>query len=289
MIRFAYGCLPSLPSLYFANYLARRAELVPACIVLSTGGIRFQKKRYSTARALPLFFRRFGPRFTSYLALSGLGASLPSLRLPSRSMRSNGSGGLLGFERLARSLDIPLLFSEDFSGPETLALLEPFDLDLFVTCMCDQILRAPLLDAPRLGCLNIHASLLPDFRGVDSVFQAMLHDMPEIGATLHRTTARIDCGDSYGQLAFPRRDGDSHLLLLARAAAAGALLLRCHLGALGCGAPPLGTPIDVSTARFPYRSWPERDELRTFRARGLSFWRAADFRRLLRFEDVLAS
>lgn len=282
MIRFAYGCLPSLMSLYFTNAMVRREGLVPSCIVLSAGGLRFQKKQYSTAAALPVLLKHFGPRFTAYLALSGLGAALPSLR-----RRSAGADGLLSFTQLARAHGIPLVHSEDFSSEETLARLAPFGLDLFVTCMCDQILREPLLSRPPMGCVNIHASLLPDFRGVDSVFQSMLHDAPEMGATIHRTSARIDCGDSYGQLAFVRQPSDSHMLLVAKAAATGARLLSRHVSALDRGAPPAGMPINPAAARYPYRSWPERDELRQFRGKGLAYWRVADLRRILGFDDLL--
>jgi methionyl-tRNA formyltransferase len=283
MLRFAYGCLPSLMSLYFTNYLVRREQLIPGCIVLSVGGLRFRNKRYSTAAALPVLLKAFGPRFTGYLALSGLGAAIPGLRRGSRD-----APRLLSFEQLAREYGIPLVLSDDFSSPETLARLEPLALDLFATCMCDQILREPLLSRPRLGCVNIHASLLPDFRGVDSIFQSMLHDAPEIGATLHRTTAKIDCGTAYGQVALARPPADSHMLLLAKAAALGARLLRDHVCVLDAGSTPIGTSIDPAKARFPYRSWPRRDELRQFRAKGLAYWRMADLRRVLRFDDVLA-
>lgn len=282
MLRFAYGCLPSLPSLYFANTMIRRGGLIPSSIVLSVGGLRFQKKKYSTAGALPLLLRRFGPRFTGYMALVGLGVTLPSLRL-----RSTGDDRLLGFKQLARMHDIPLVLSEDFSSEGTIAELESHGLDLFVTCMCDQILREPLLGRPAMGCVNIHASLLPDFRGVDSIFQAMLHDVVDIGATIHRTGARIDCGDSYGQLGFARQPADSHLLLLAKAAGAGVQLLQRHVRSIERGDRPEGTPIDPAAARYPYRSWPERSELRQFRDKDLVFWRGSDFRRMLRFDDVL--
>jgi folate-dependent phosphoribosylglycinamide formyltransferase PurN len=278
MLRFAYGCIPSLMSLYFANYLVRRGELVPTCIVLSGGGLRFQKKRYTPLQVLPVFLRQFGGRFTAYNVLAGLGGSLPMPGSPS---------GLLGFKQLSREYGIPLVVSEDFSGEATVAQLRALELELFVTCMCDQILREPLLSLPSRGCVNIHASLLPDFRGVDSVFQAMLNGVPEIGVTLHRTTARIDSGEVLGQSSFPRAPADSHMLLLAKAAAVGVRLLKGHVHTLERGESPLGKPLDLSAARYPYRSWPEKEELRRFREQGLMFWRAGDFQRMVRFDDVM--
>ncbi|NMO15932.1 formyl transferase [Pyxidicoccus fallax] len=277
MLRFAYGCIPSIMSLSFANTLVRRGGLRPTCIVLSVGGLRFQKRRYTPLRILPLFLRRFGPRFTMYNVLAGLGGSLP-FTWP--------GPGLMGFQRLSREYDIPLVLSDDFSGEATVARLREAGVELFVTSMCDQILREPLLSLPRHGCVNIHASLLPDFRGVDSVFQSMLHDAPEAGVTLHQTTARIDCGDGYAQASFPRTAEDSHLLLTVKATSAGIPLLKRHVLALERGETPPSRPLDVSKARYPYRSWPDGDELRRFFARGLTFWRASDWGRILGFEDL---
>jgi folate-dependent phosphoribosylglycinamide formyltransferase PurN len=278
MLRFGYGCIPSIMSLYFANTLVRRAGLRPTCIVLSVGGLRFQKKRYTPVQVLPLFLRRFGPRVTAYNVLAGLSGSLP-FALP--------RSGLMGFRELARAYDIPLVLSDDFSGEATVGQLRQRGVELFVTSMCDQILREPLLSLPRHGCLNIHASLLPDFRGVDSVFQSMLHDAPRVGVTLHQTTARIDCGDVYAQASFARTAADSHLLLTARSTTAGISLLKRHVLALERGETPPSQPLDVTQARYPYRSWPERDELRRFHAQGLTFWRASDFLRIFRFDDLL--
>lgn len=53
------------------------------------------------------------------------------------------------------------------------------------------------------------------------------------------------------------------------------------------GEPPGATPIAPAAARYPYRSWPDRSELRQFRDEGLVFWRRSDFHRSLRFDDVL--
>ncbi|NOK20516.1 formyltransferase family protein [Corallococcus carmarthensis] len=276
MIRFAYGCIPSVMSLAFANTLVRRGGLVPTSILLSAGGLRFQKKRYTPAQVLPVFLRQFGARFTGYNVLAGLGGSLPF---------GYPRDGLLSFQQLSRAYDIPLVVSDDFSGEKAVESLRRQEVDLFVTSMCDQILREPLLGLPRHGCLNIHPSLLPDFRGVDSIFQAMLNDVPEIGTTLHHTTARIDAGDVYGQSAFTRTGSDSHLALTVKATAAGVRLLKRHMDALEQGQRPASHAMDVTRARFPYRSWPTREELERFHAQGHVFWRAGDFRRVLRFED----
>jgi methionyl-tRNA formyltransferase len=61
----------------------------------------------------------------------------------------------------------------------------------------------PLLNAGRLGALNIHGSMLPRYRGRAPVNWAILHGEKETGATLHYMSARADAGDIVDQLAVP--------------------------------------------------------------------------------------
>ncbi|WP_426756912.1 hypothetical protein [Myxococcus sp. Y35] len=92
---------------------------------------------------------------------------------------------------------------------------------------------------------------------------------------------------STGGLRFQKKH-DTPAQVLSRDATDSHLLLKQHVEALERGEPPAAQPIDVRTARPPYRSWPEHEELRRFQALGSVFWRAPDFRRVLGFEDVNA-
>ena len=59
---------------------------------------------------------------------------------------------------------IPVLQPERVKRPEAIAELKQYDADLFVVAAFGQILSKEILEMPRLGCINIHASLLPKYR-----------------------------------------------------------------------------------------------------------------------------
>jgi methionyl-tRNA formyltransferase len=67
--------------------------------------------------------------------------------------------------------------------------------DLIVVAAYGQILPQSLLDLPRLGCLNVHASLLPKHRGAAPIQWAILNDDSETGVTIMRVDAGLDTGD----------------------------------------------------------------------------------------------
>lgn len=83
---------------------------------------------------------------------------------------------------------------------ETVAGLAP---DLAVSISYDRILRRALLELPRLGCMNIHAGMLPRYRGRNVINWAILNGETEIGVTAHMMDEGIDTGDILQQRALP--------------------------------------------------------------------------------------
>lgn len=77
-------------------------------------------------------------------------------------------------------------------GAEDMRALKP---DLMITCAFGQILSQELIDIPRLGVINIHASLLPAYRGASPINYALLSGEKETGITIMRTDIGIDTGD----------------------------------------------------------------------------------------------
>ncbi len=78
------------------------------------------------------------------------------------------------------------------NGAEDLRKLKP---DLIVTCAFGQILSQEILDIPKLGVINIHASLLPKFRGASPIHYAIMEGESKTGVTIMRTDIGIDTGD----------------------------------------------------------------------------------------------
>jgi len=89
---------------------------------------------------------------------------------------------------------VPVYQPADVNAPESVARIAKAEPDLFVLAAYGQILSADLLKIPRLGSLNIHASLLPAYRGAAPVNWAIYHGESESGATIIEMTPRVDAG-----------------------------------------------------------------------------------------------
>ncbi|HEX8695092.1 MAG TPA: methionyl-tRNA formyltransferase [Longimicrobium sp.] len=89
---------------------------------------------------------------------------------------------------------IPVLQPERARGDDFLARLRSFDPDLSVVVAYGQILRPEVLDLPRLGSVNIHASLLPELRGAAPVQWAIIRGLEMTGVTIMRMDAGLDSG-----------------------------------------------------------------------------------------------
>lgn len=79
--------------------------------------------------------------------------------------------------------------------PEAVAKLREYPADVFVVAAFGQILSQEILDMPRLGCLNIHASLLPKYRGASPIQHVILDGEEKTGVTIMQMNAGLDTGD----------------------------------------------------------------------------------------------
>lgn len=87
--------------------------------------------------------------------------------------------------------------------PEAVAQLKCFPADMFVVAAFGQILSQEILDMPPLGCLNIHASLLPKYRGASPIQNVILSGEEKTGITIMQMDAGIDTGDILYQKELP--------------------------------------------------------------------------------------
>jgi methionyl-tRNA formyltransferase len=96
---------------------------------------------------------------------------------------------------LARSEGLELLQPADPHAPDVLAELRRLELDLLVVASYGVILKSDLLELTPHGCLNVHASLLPRFRGASPIQAAILAGDSETGVTIQRIVQELDAGD----------------------------------------------------------------------------------------------
>ncbi len=94
----------------------------------------------------------------------------------------------------ALKLGIPVIQPEKVRQPDTMEQLRLWAPDLVVVAAFGQILRQAVLDLPPLGCLNVHASLLPRWRGAAPIQAAILAGDTESGITIMKMDAGVDTG-----------------------------------------------------------------------------------------------
>ena len=162
------------------------------------------------------------------------------------------------------------------SDRRTLEMLAELRPDLIVVACFPRLFPAPLLRLPRDGCLNLHPSLLPAYRGPVPLFWMARHGETQAGVTLHFLDEGLDTGDIVAQTALPWPDGLTEAELTARCAEAGAELLQATVNQLGQGQTlPRRPQPELGSSYFPYPSpedftiptrWPARRAFNFLRA-----------------------
>lgn len=109
--------------------------------------------------------------------------------------------------------------------PEALEVIRRMEPDLIVVAAFGQILPKELLDLPRYGCINVHASLLPAYRGAAPIQHAILDGLIETGVTIMRMDEGLDTGDMIAWETCPIREDETGGSLFDRLAELGAELL----------------------------------------------------------------
>jgi methionyl-tRNA formyltransferase len=95
---------------------------------------------------------------------------------------------------LANELNVPVIQPERLKQPEAMDQLRSWNPDLIVVAAFGQILRKDLLELPRFGCINVHASLLPRWRGAAPINAAILAGDEETGVTIMKMDVGLDTG-----------------------------------------------------------------------------------------------
>lgn len=90
---------------------------------------------------------------------------------------------------------IPVFQPAKIRLPEEVAELKRYDADVFIVAAFGQILSQEILDMPKYGCLNIHASLLPKYRGAAPIQYVIVNGEEKTGITIQQMNAGIDTGD----------------------------------------------------------------------------------------------
>lgn len=125
----------------------------------------------------------------------------------------------------AEKHNIPVYQPEKIRGSEELKKILELKPEIIVTAAYGQILPKELLEAPKLGCINVHASLLPELRGGAPIHYAILQGKQKTGITIMYMVEKLDAGDIISQVEIPISETDNVGTLHIKLSEAGAELL----------------------------------------------------------------
>lgn len=156
------------------------------------------------------------------------GGSHPVAGVVTSSDKRSGRGLKVGespVKAFARERGLAVLDIADANSDAALAALEKLGADVFSVVSFGTIFSPRLLRLPPRGCVNVHASLLPKYRGASPIAYALLNGEHETGVTTIRLTERLDAGEILLQEALPLKGDENALEVRDRLAALGGKLL----------------------------------------------------------------
>ena len=121
--------------------------------------------------------------------------------------------------------EIPVYQPAKVRDPEFLETLQKLEPDMIIVAAFGQIIPKVILDMPQYGCINIHASLLPKYRGAAPIQQAVIDGEKESGVTIMKMGTGLDTGDMISQAVVELREDETGGSLFDRLAETGAELL----------------------------------------------------------------
>lgn len=133
------------------------------------------------------------------------------------------------------SYDIPVFQPAKMRDGEAMGYIRDLNPQLIVVAAYGKILPSEILDYPAKGCINVHSSLLPKYRGAAPINWAILNGEAETGVTIMHMAPALDAGDVIAQASTPIGPGETAPALTARLAELGAQLLVRTVAALEAG------------------------------------------------------
>jgi methionyl-tRNA formyltransferase len=171
---------------------------------------------------------------------------------------------------------------------EGMVYVRQFNPDVIISIRFGQIFKPSVIGIPRCGIINLHAGVLPDYRGVLATFRAMLNDETHIGCTLHYVTDNtIDTGKVIGIHKIPADYKRSLVWNIAALYEGGTALIVDAVKKLSDNQPLKTYPQDNSRGR--YFSYPEQHQLTEFLAKNYRLYAMEDYVALLQWYGIDAS
>jgi methionyl-tRNA formyltransferase len=185
-----------------------------------------------------------------------------------RGLRSNGQFHSL--KLVCRKHNIPYVPTSKINSNDVLDELERLKPDVIFAVAAPQIFKENLISIPTHGCLNIHSSLLPAYRGQDANFWVLAKGEKTTGVTIHYITPGIDDGDILLQEKIHIQDSWSLHDLYMSALMTGSAMIGKVLGQIRDGTV---SPKKNDVEKGSYFSFPTKADVKEFRGRKRRFFR----------------
>jgi len=172
--------------------------------------------------------------------------------------------GLCGVEHVAKKNNAPYKVIHSSNSENFYKEVSELQPDVILSFSAPQVIKEPLLSCPKYGILNVHGSLLPDYRGCMPSFWYLFNGEEYGGATVHYMSAKIDDGDIVAQDKVYIGDCKSMFQLMKRTKDIGGELMVKAIKALESGTLERKPNI---TSEGRYFTWPTAEQGKAFRAK----------------------
>lgn len=165
---------------------------------------------------------------------------------------------------------IPIIeLSANINNVKSINLLSKHNPDLIISILGNEIFKKPILELPKIGCINLHTSLLPKYRGMMPTFWAMLNNEKEIGVSVFFMDEGIDTGPIIIQQVEPIKSTDTQKTIIKRTKKIGIELILKSLELIKSDKINF---IKNNDKRSSYYSYPKRNDVRLFLEKGKKFF-----------------
>lgn len=132
----------------------------------------------------------------------------------------------LRIKQLAEDNNIQIYQPKSINDPDLLEVLKKLEPDIIFNIAFIQIYKPPVLNLPRLGCVNFHPGPLPKYGGLNPWVWAIINNESEYGVTMHYMKEKVDAGEILGSEKFSIANYETGLSLLLKCYKQGAVLFR---------------------------------------------------------------
>ena len=247
---------PFYVRLFFEEFFGTAKSLadVAGVVIAPTLG------RKSTARLARRMYDFYG--LLDFIRMS---AKYAWYKLATKLPWTGGPGSFYSIEQVCRHFGVPVIHTTNLNGREFLDEARRIGPDLIVSVAAPQIFKTELVNLPTCGCINIHNSKLPKYRGMLPNFWQMYNGEKTLGTTVHRINDALDDGPILAQHEVMAIAGESLDDVICRTKRQGARLMRGVIKQIRAGEV---NEVPNSKADATYFTFPSKDIVRDFRKRG---------------------